>query len=51
MRHATHSVSESLPELNVLSGALPPDALLATEEARMGLGLGLGLEEEHIGEL
>merc|ERR1712129_504860 len=35
VRHATHSVSESLPELNVLSGALPPDALLATEEEHM----------------
>mmetsp|Transcript_6551 Transcript_6551/g.13146 ORF Transcript_6551/g.13146 Transcript_6551/m.13146 type:complete len:269 (+) Transcript_6551:72-878(+) len=31
VRHATHSVSESLPELNVLSGALPPDCVLATE--------------------
>ena len=26
VRHATHSVSESLPELNVLSGALTPDS-------------------------
>jgi len=31
-------VSESLPELNVLSGALPPDALLATEEERICIG-------------
>ena len=36
VRHAMHSVSESLPELNVLSGALPPDALQATEVAQRG---------------
>lgn len=31
VRHATHSVSDSLPELNVLSAGLPPDALIPTE--------------------
>ena len=33
VRHATHQVSESLPELNTLSGALPPEAEQASSAA------------------